>query len=199
MPRKSIDIKLSEYPVQQKREHCALFLPSGEDGSGQSPGLSQRTDSLRVRTAILWDLGEPFGIYICNFQGSFEPIFMAYFFIDYLTLPLIFDNITLSLITLTKQVCFLPKKLNILTILCPFFLLIINFCTIQAQKNCRSKSFSRLLRQFFLKFPVLLILYCPSDELKLRPADPQSALAACCNSDSLFCIPLLNHAQLMWT
>ena len=87
MPRKSIDIKLSEYPVQQKREHCALFLPSGEDGSGQSPGLSQRTDSLRVRTAILWDLGEPFGIYICNFQGSFEPIFMAYFFIDYLTLP----------------------------------------------------------------------------------------------------------------
>ena len=38
MPRKSIDIKLSEYPVQQKREHCALFLPSGEDGSGQSPG-----------------------------------------------------------------------------------------------------------------------------------------------------------------
>ena len=87
MPRKSIDIKLSEYPVQQKREHCALFLPSGEDGSGQSPELSQRTDSLRVRTAILWDLGEPFGIYICNFQGSFEPIFMAYFFIDYLTLP----------------------------------------------------------------------------------------------------------------
>ena len=87
MLRKSIDIKLSEYPVQQKREHCALFLPSGEDGSGQSPGLSQRTDSLRVRTAILWDLGEPFGIYICNFQGSFEPIFMAYFFIDYLTLP----------------------------------------------------------------------------------------------------------------
>ena len=89
MPRKSIDIKLSEYPVQQKREHCTLFLPSGEDGSGQSPGLSQRTDSLRVRTAILWALGEPFGSYICNFQGSFEPIFMAYFFIDYLTLPII--------------------------------------------------------------------------------------------------------------
>ena len=87
MPRKSIDIKLSEYPVQQKREHCALFLPSGEDGSGQSPGVSQRADSLRVCTAILWALGEPFGIYICNFQGSFEPIFYGLFFIDYLTLP----------------------------------------------------------------------------------------------------------------
>lgn len=75
MLRKSIYIKLSEYPVQQKREHCALFLPSGEDGSGQSPGLNQRTDSLRVHTAILWALGEPFGIYICNFQGSLSLFF----------------------------------------------------------------------------------------------------------------------------
>ena len=92
MPRKSIDIKLSEYPVQQKREHCALFLPSGEDGSGQSPGVSQRADSLRVCTAILWALGEPFGIYICNFQGSFEPIFYGLFFIDYLTLPSVINQ-----------------------------------------------------------------------------------------------------------
>ena len=106
MPRKSIDIKLSEYPVQQKREHCALFLPSGEDGSGQSPELSQRTDSLRVRTAILWDLGEPFGIYICNFQGSFEPIFMAYFFIDYLTLPqMIVENYHTSYFNSLYLVC----------------------------------------------------------------------------------------------
>ena len=51
MPRKSIDIKLSEYPVQQKREHCALFLPSGEDGSGQSPIMGQGMDPLRVLRA----------------------------------------------------------------------------------------------------------------------------------------------------
>lgn len=37
MPRKSIDIRLTDYPVQHKRGNCALFLPSGEDGFGQSP------------------------------------------------------------------------------------------------------------------------------------------------------------------
>ena len=46
MPRKSIDIKFSDYPVQQKRGNCALFLPSGEDGLGQSPILGQGTGPL---------------------------------------------------------------------------------------------------------------------------------------------------------
>lgn len=46
MPRKSIDIKFSDYPVQQKRDNCALFLPSGEDGLGQSPILGQGTGPL---------------------------------------------------------------------------------------------------------------------------------------------------------
>lgn len=51
MPRKPIDIKFSEHPVQQKRGNCALFLPSGEDGFGQSPNLGQGTSPLRVLRA----------------------------------------------------------------------------------------------------------------------------------------------------
>lgn len=51
MPRKSIDIKLTDDPVQQKRGKCALFLPSGEDGFGQSPIMGQETGPLRVLRA----------------------------------------------------------------------------------------------------------------------------------------------------
>lgn len=51
MPRKSIDIRLTEYPVQQKRGNSLLFLPSGEDGSGQSPEMGQGTSPLRVLRA----------------------------------------------------------------------------------------------------------------------------------------------------
>ena len=64
MPRKSIDIRLTDNPVQQKRGNCALFLPSGEDGFGQSPKLG-----------VLCSIGELFAINICSFQGSSEPIF----------------------------------------------------------------------------------------------------------------------------
>ncbi len=46
MPRKFIDIKFSDYPIQQKRGNCALFLPSGEDGLGQSPIMDQGTGPL---------------------------------------------------------------------------------------------------------------------------------------------------------
>ena len=51
MPRKSIDIKLTDYPVLQKRGYCALFLPSGEDGCGQSPLMGQGTSPLWVLRA----------------------------------------------------------------------------------------------------------------------------------------------------
>ncbi len=51
MPRKSIDIKLTDYPVPQKRGLCALFLPSGEDGCGQSPLMGQGTGPLWVLRA----------------------------------------------------------------------------------------------------------------------------------------------------
>ena len=51
MPRKSVDIRLTEHPVQQKRGYCALFLPSGEDGFGQSPKSGQGMRPLRVLRA----------------------------------------------------------------------------------------------------------------------------------------------------
>ena len=51
MPRKSIDIRLTDAPVRKKRGNCALFLPSGEDGFGQSPILGQGTGPLRVLRA----------------------------------------------------------------------------------------------------------------------------------------------------
>ena len=51
MPRKPIDMKLTDDPGQQKRGSCALFLPSGEDGFGQSPILGQGTGPLRVLRA----------------------------------------------------------------------------------------------------------------------------------------------------
>ncbi len=35
MPQKSLDIMHTDYPVIKKK--CSLFLPSGEDGFGQSP------------------------------------------------------------------------------------------------------------------------------------------------------------------
>ena len=51
MPRKYVDIRLTDNPVQQKRGNCALFLPSGEDGCGQSPLMGQGTDPLWVLRA----------------------------------------------------------------------------------------------------------------------------------------------------
>ena len=52
MPRKSIDIRLTDNPIQQERGNCALFLPSGEDGFGQSPKMGQGTSPLRVLRAV---------------------------------------------------------------------------------------------------------------------------------------------------
>ena len=51
MPRKSIDRKFTDDPLRQKRGNCALFLPSGEDGFGQSPKLGQGIGPLRVLRA----------------------------------------------------------------------------------------------------------------------------------------------------
>ena len=39
MPRKSIDISSRSILSSRKGGNCALFLPSGEDGFGQSPIL----------------------------------------------------------------------------------------------------------------------------------------------------------------
>ena len=39
-------------PIQEKRGNCTLFLPSGEDGFGQSPIMGQGTCPLRVLRAL---------------------------------------------------------------------------------------------------------------------------------------------------
>lgn len=65
----------TDYPVQQKRGNWALFLPSGEDGFGQSLIMGQGTSPLQVHKAEPYALGELSTINICSFQGSFEPIF----------------------------------------------------------------------------------------------------------------------------
>ena len=41
MPRKLLDNRFPDYLVQRKRGNCALFLPSGEGGVGQSPKMGQ--------------------------------------------------------------------------------------------------------------------------------------------------------------
>ena len=46
MPRKSIDISSRSILSSRKGGNCALFLPSGEDGFGQSPILGQGTGPL---------------------------------------------------------------------------------------------------------------------------------------------------------
>ena len=46
MPRKSVDKKFPDDPVQQKRGNCTLFLPSGEDRFGQCPKMGQGTGPL---------------------------------------------------------------------------------------------------------------------------------------------------------
>ena len=56
MPRKSIDIRLTEHPLQQlssrKGGKCALFMPSGEDGFGQSPILGQGAQNIQWMFAL---------------------------------------------------------------------------------------------------------------------------------------------------
>ena len=52
MPRKSIDIRLTDHPVRQKRGCCALFLPSGEDGFGQSPIMGQGAQNIQWMFAL---------------------------------------------------------------------------------------------------------------------------------------------------
>ena len=51
MPRKSVDRKPTDYPIQQKGGYCALSLPPGEDGSGQRPVMGQGTSPLWVLRA----------------------------------------------------------------------------------------------------------------------------------------------------
>lgn len=46
MPRKSLDIRTTDYPFHREKGLTALFPVSGEDGSGQSPVKGSRDWSL---------------------------------------------------------------------------------------------------------------------------------------------------------
>ena len=85
MPRKSVDKKFPDDPVQQKRGNCTLFLPSGEDGFGQSPKSGQGTSPL-------WGLGQGPKVLKPLISAIFKVwlslFFRLRFFIDYLTLPI---------------------------------------------------------------------------------------------------------------
>ena len=76
--------KPTDYPVQQRRGNCTLFLPSGEDGFGQSPKSGQGTSPL-------WGMGQ--GPKVLKplisaiFKVRLSLFFRLRFFIDYLTLP----------------------------------------------------------------------------------------------------------------
>ena len=84
MPRKSIDIRLTDDPVKQKRGLLRPFPASGEDGSGQSPGNGSRDWSLVGFGATPQGLKSPLS---AIFKVRLSLIFRLSFFIDYLTLP----------------------------------------------------------------------------------------------------------------
>ena len=87
MPRKPVDIRPTDYPVRQKRGHCALFLPSGEDVFGRSPsrvkGLVPCGFSGQ-RPEPSESLPEPISAF---FKVLLSLFFSAHFFITHLTLP----------------------------------------------------------------------------------------------------------------
>ena len=84
MPRKSLDIRTTDYPCYREKGSTALFPASGEDGSGQSPDNGSRGWSLVGFGARPQGLKPPISAIFKVLLGLF---FSARFFIDYLTLP----------------------------------------------------------------------------------------------------------------
>lgn len=83
MPRKSIDIRLTDYPVPAEKGQLRPFPAIRR-------GRVRAEPEIVSRDASLVGVATPQGlkiIIICNFQGSFEPVFSAQFFINHLTLP----------------------------------------------------------------------------------------------------------------
>ena len=77
MPRKSIDKRLTDNPVQQKRGRLRPFPAIRRGRVRAEPANGSRDESLVGFGAT------PQGLKttnICNFRGSFEPIFLTQFF-----------------------------------------------------------------------------------------------------------------------
>ena len=77
MPRKSIDKKLTDNPVQQKRGRLRPFPAIRRGRVRAEPANGSRDESLVGFGATPQGLKNT---NICNFRGSFEPIFLTQFF-----------------------------------------------------------------------------------------------------------------------
>ena len=84
MPRKSLDIRTTDYPCDREKGLTALFPASGEDGSGQGPANGSRDWSLVGFGARPQGLKPSIS---AIFKVLLSLFFSARFFIDYLTLP----------------------------------------------------------------------------------------------------------------
>lgn len=84
MPRKSLDIRTTDYPCDREKGLTALFPASGEDGSGQGPAKGSRDWSLVGFGARPQGLKPSIS---AIFKVLLSLFFSARFFIDYLTLP----------------------------------------------------------------------------------------------------------------
>jgi hypothetical protein len=84
MPRKSLDIRTTDYPCYREKGLTALFPACGEDGSGQGPDNGSRDGSLVGVGARPQGLKLPIS---AIFKVLLSLFFSARFFIDYLTLP----------------------------------------------------------------------------------------------------------------
>lgn len=81
----------------RKGGNCALFLPSGEDGFGQSPNWVKRLVTCGF-SGQSPELSESFSISISAiFKVLLSLIFSAQFFIGYLTLPIRLCSLTKGL------------------------------------------------------------------------------------------------------
>ena len=85
MPRKSLDIRTTDYPCHREKGSTALFPASGEDGSGQGPAKGSRDWSLVGFGARPQGLKPSIS---AIFKVLLSLFFSARFFIDYLTLPI---------------------------------------------------------------------------------------------------------------
>lgn len=77
MPRKSLDIRFTDYPVPQKRGLLRPFPAFRRGRVRAEPANGSRDESLVGFGATPQGLKT---INICNFQGSLEPVFSAQFF-----------------------------------------------------------------------------------------------------------------------
>ena len=105
MPRKSVDKRLTDNPVQQKRGRLRPFPAIRRGRVRAEPANGSRDESLVGFGAT------PKGLKttnICNFRGSFEPIFLTQFFhrLFDTTFNKIFTNHPKSVILFYSEVFF---------------------------------------------------------------------------------------------